>query len=1033
MALLLLVTPSISMAFKVNMHVYISQQVINDVTDDGFVEIQFEGEALPRKVKVPDDVVNALRLHPEAYRSGNIGPDIFPDFYTGFLKIHAGHPNEGANSGKWQTDDWLKFLLASGNEKINPETPTKTCNEANGCYKTTITAGDMTPEQLAFVYGFAGHAAGDVFAHTYVNNYTGDIYNIFDEMDAGLTFDDAFVEEERHNVLENFMLNYQPPIKDNTGKELGPIENLVKAPTEFIRNRMILSDDIFKHNVDAGSGHLASVYKIRQLVNGALADEFRWLDVNVTKYVVYYLSCKFSSCIELNDKQAAKFFDIGQKLHKTWNKNNNFDEFQKMKNDLTDIAAKHAIDIAGTKAAMENHGVYLYGKIRAFDNKVNEIIQKNLELSGIDPDSCGEICEAALVCPPPVLLGCRPSLSNPFKQKCDYYTPPCPNVCNDVCEANPVYLAVKTQLGILEASRDRLDRDIDDAVSIMQRHFNDLTASLLDGLYIESALFDMILDTAQVITADLNAFRAHRDNWVNDIDLAMNEFVIANEQFMNGMMIGASTTDTTKPLQDWKDCWMPSILGVPSTVSVNACTIREHYNNIQERKTKFRNYLLRLNPTIGDLLDRFNKNMDDIRLEGLVLLNEWSTNLLSVNAKKMYESFKGPVDDAKLNAVFSQENTSSGVNKGLLVFDNMAERIRAEMGVDPASTDQVFDPDKFAPIKNAITLAKLALLDGAGLNDVAGFGLYPVIADRTTNVLVGAVRSIDGNHQWMKVAPPYPRLNGDTVWDNISDNWRFTGSDTGVLARSFGYDEQFGTKGGMKIWVDCRARNEVFRKIFQGPLQPALEVPATLNFADVLPVDHKLIYPVTVDNPFPSHAKDSLCEGDIVDTGGGNGQSLPSMSGYISKFNGLPLIYGQNLDLVTGVRVGGVAAPYIFPSYGYDPRNYMAFSFPVGVTEGLVELVFADGTSSSQLTVKSYYSYQDTSYTGYGTGVWDNDVLEIYGGRLHTAISVTIDSQDYPILTKGREHITVAMPDSSVSGEIVIKTYEQLEFRGQYQ
>ena len=136
-------------AFKPDTHVWIGQQVINDLADDGRITIPHGG--IDRTFQVDGDIVSAILAHQGIFRMGNIGPDAFPDIYTGQFLVHPGVDKE-----KWKTDDWLRFLLQSDN---------------------------MTPDQLAFVYGYLGHAAADTMAHTYVNHYSGNIFDIHGGLD----------------------------------------------------------------------------------------------------------------------------------------------------------------------------------------------------------------------------------------------------------------------------------------------------------------------------------------------------------------------------------------------------------------------------------------------------------------------------------------------------------------------------------------------------------------------------------------------------------------------------------------------------------------------------------------------------------------------------------------------------------------------------------------------------------------------------------------------------------------------------------
>ena len=149
-------------------HFWIGQQVINDVQDDG--KITLAG----RSYEVDEQIRRAIIDHPDRFRMGNLGPDVFPDPVVGQTTTHP-----GLKKG-WKTDEWLKHLITSAN----------------------------SPDEVAMAFGFVAHAAGDVFAHTYVNAYAGDVF---------ILTDDERDVERRHFVLEKYIEALTPCPTDNSG------------------------------------------------------------------------------------------------------------------------------------------------------------------------------------------------------------------------------------------------------------------------------------------------------------------------------------------------------------------------------------------------------------------------------------------------------------------------------------------------------------------------------------------------------------------------------------------------------------------------------------------------------------------------------------------------------------------------------------------------------------------------------------------------------------------------------------------------
>ena len=141
-----------------------------------------------------------------------------------------------------------------------------------------------------------------------------------------------------------------------------------------------------------------------------------------------------------------------------------------------------------------------------------------------------------------------------------------------------------------------------------------------------------------------------------------------------------------------------------------------------------------------------------------------------------------------------------------------------------------YDPAKFGPLSNTTTLAKLAMLDETGLNqlvrdmadDQSLADLYQPVLDGPIfipgNVMLGWAKSIDGEYQWRTTSP----IDGHS----------------------------YGT-GSMWLWEDCVAREAVFRRLFREPVPGA---PGLMDFIG-LPPDGPP--PWDVEDP-PTGVSDSI-------------------------------------------------------------------------------------------------------------------------------------------------------------------------------
>jgi len=143
-------------AWKPKTHIYLAEEVLRDALDNGKVTIYQTDYHTGRIVGVlgeyPVDpaILAALRAAPRQFRAGVLGPDAYPDILTGQQVIHpeAAHAldNDGGAAG---SNAWLSHLWRRG-----------------------FVESDR-PQVRAFTIGYLTHAAGDVFAHTFVNHFAG--------------------------------------------------------------------------------------------------------------------------------------------------------------------------------------------------------------------------------------------------------------------------------------------------------------------------------------------------------------------------------------------------------------------------------------------------------------------------------------------------------------------------------------------------------------------------------------------------------------------------------------------------------------------------------------------------------------------------------------------------------------------------------------------------------------------------------------------------------------------------------------------
>ena len=171
-------------AFKPYTHTKTGMNAYADAVSDGMVTI--DGRNYPLQPKL----LSALRRWPAYYNAGVIGPDGFPDLIMGQSIIHP------TNTGLW-----LRHLLedawAAQDDVFEPNLPQSWESPYNPQYN------DAEEGQiLAFTYGFLTHAAGDVWAHTLINEMSGEVFPGVSEM---LSDQSSAEIALRHVMLEGYI------------------------------------------------------------------------------------------------------------------------------------------------------------------------------------------------------------------------------------------------------------------------------------------------------------------------------------------------------------------------------------------------------------------------------------------------------------------------------------------------------------------------------------------------------------------------------------------------------------------------------------------------------------------------------------------------------------------------------------------------------------------------------------------------------------------------------------------------------------
>ena len=323
--------------------------------------------------------------------------------------------------------------------------------------------------------------------------------------------------------------------------------------------------------------------------------------------------------------------------------------------------------------------------------------------------------------------------------------------------------------------------------------------------------------------------------WLAKIDDAIDAYIKTSSRMSQQFMMVSGDGDSYGELTDWMVCYSSAFTD-PTTVTSSAVQGSCKLSKDLEEKLSF--------------LDDVTPKDDFTQVSGLKLkvkeisdsLGSEIVSLIGVAAVEVILVKEKPVAEADLNKQFGMDDS----DKNLLLINDIAQRVKLEMALD---MNGELNPDKYYVLHNAVVLAKLALLSPEQLNTlIARANLaneYTFDDSENLSILVGSIKTIDGNHQWLYQAPPYPKAEG------FEDN----------ATHFYGYEND--ATHGWKLYSNESLRKNVFTKIFKGPLALGLETPEVMHMSRLLSDSYPYIS--CSKNPFPNGVDDKTClDNDVI-------------------------------------------------------------------------------------------------------------------------------------------------------------------------
>lgn len=790
-------------------HTWIAERIIEDLSTDCKLVIG------PTKQELPRDVCLSIRNNPNAFRAGMLGPDVYPDLITGQVTTHPGI------KGDWQTSDWLRSLY--GNAREGPE--------------------------LAFAAGYATHAAVDSFAHSYVNNYSGDIFELKDERRVEL----------RHFSLEKYV-DYRLPSTVN-------IES-VDPPVDFVVERLLYNDDVSRLARKSGAApHMVAMNGVRVAVDEAdrgLAKLDEVAAKVLTEVIASYLGLTkdiatnqhqlqlASATLDLNEQRLSQEKELLDRAYKAFqDASAQAEDAERRLNELRNeiLALNNRISDAERLVTGYNDRI---ADLEKTVPRLSEELRKIAKF--VAEDVCDKVCRNVKTCIP--------------------YTDICTvnKVCAiSACYAGPVFRQILNP--VWKAANDRLEeatsalanakRDLANmqtrlaadtarkAVALNEKVEAEALSLRYAGVrkaaelaYTEQKLrYEAQLSLTRQAKAAVDDIKAKLkelgDNLirVSDIKAKIESFIqqlkpvsfyTANwrrgirrsgEEYIRtssrvAVLVANSRSGAFDEVRKWVTCYGGAFTPVPYQAGEFGCQVQSEYEQLQDKVDDL--ILDVLPPPFDALYEEYAKFKARINGELKNVVSDAGKEVIHLAAPdsttaEFIELLGNPklVTRDRLNEVFATAADANG--KNLLVFDQVSDLIDADMGLK----SERLDPFLFRAFRHSGTMARLALLDFEGVREITWrlggnpSELPPQSQSGRYTIMAETVRSIDGNHQWQAYGLPYPRQGGEPEPRDPSE-------------RRYGYGVLDSAPKGMPLFATDALRRDVFRVLFPGGIAGAV-------------------------------------------------------------------------------------------------------------------------------------------------------------------------------------------------------------------
>ena len=847
--------------------------MINDLAD-GRVTLEVNG--VSRSYPVDAAVVQAILSNQSVYRMGHIGPDASPDIFTGQMVIHPGTVSFGTDqwaialndyindpTQHYSDEDWYAWkdslceakdydldeiwgYLNNLSEDDSSSTSGSYLSSADeaGLLDAIAKAADdnairalragfsVNPTHVAYEKGFLGHLASDAFAHSYVNYYAGDVFSLMNgEIET----------EKRHAAVEAYIDSKLPPLPQ------GAEHKLIQSPSEFLAEAFVFNPKVVSHfglsaSVDGSTraspgAYLYAIHKLRKGVRNA-ASSCVWTAID--RFAMQIAINAWTGYLP-NEDQIAVVNEVQDAIHGL----------------TSDIkqgvgSAHNKLNSAVTSAHRANFK-RINKIMKSFESHVNTLNRLEQDILDAERKINNEI------------VGKQCGYE---KKVCDWVPGIFGAICKDKIEKGPAcatHDAYNAALDLKEKAIAERDRQVGSLLNSMEEELANLETAVMEIHELSEVMTNTIVRISD-FSSDISPFREALTRWDTDIKEATVAWIDANAQVIEQSMIRAAqppssedrncfqmfsgigdclspTSPVMKPLSDWMSTYALVFAGIPADVGKLGTQGSEVISSLETLiGGRARNSLLSVSSPVSrmgmlDLEHQLSKE-----LSGIDMVEEALDFTGNEEWLELYNGvrtiFAASLSKNDINSLFAKDPT----NLGLITASRITDTMDRDMGLTPGSS-AAMNWKNFPVMANAITLAKLALLQPAQLSKVAtdlgipqpsvyGNQLYPekncyvrrvgtgtymwrdewhcdYDHESHQNVLYYAIKNIDGHQSWKPKADKLPRIGY-----SFDISFAMNDHDAEYPPLEYGYS-RIGNKQGFRFW---QVGETYFNRMFDMPM-----------------------------------------------------------------------------------------------------------------------------------------------------------------------------------------------------------------------